>query len=61
MPHATVGIIRAEHAALAAMLRSIVLLLDQHRRDRTQSSDDHWHDTAQGVTGPPVQTSDHLA
>jgi hemerythrin-like domain-containing protein len=36
MPHATVGIIRAEHAALAAMLRSIVLLLDQHRRDRTQ-------------------------
>ena len=36
MSHATVRIIREEHAALAAMLRSIVLLLDQHRRDRTQ-------------------------
>ena len=36
MPHATVRIIREEHAALAAMLRSILLLLDQHRRDRTQ-------------------------
>jgi len=36
MPHATVRIIREEHAALAAMLRSIVLLLDQHRRERSQ-------------------------
>ncbi len=36
MPHATLRIIREEHAALAAMLRSIILLLDQHRRDRTQ-------------------------
>jgi len=36
MPHATVRIIREEHAALAAMLRSIVLLLEQHRRDRTR-------------------------
>ena len=36
MSHATVRIIREEHAALAAMLRSILLLLDQHRRDRTQ-------------------------
>ncbi len=30
--HATVRIIRQEHAALAAMLRSIVLLLEQHRK-----------------------------
>ena len=36
MPHATLRIIRDEHSALAAMLRSIILLLDQHRRDRTQ-------------------------
>ena len=36
MQHATIRIIREEHSALAAMLRSIVLLLDQHRRDRTQ-------------------------
>ena len=36
MPHAATRIIREEHAALAAMLRSIVLLLDQHRRNRTQ-------------------------
>jgi hemerythrin-like domain-containing protein len=36
MPHATLRIIRAEHSALAAMLRSIILLLDQHRRDHTQ-------------------------
>lgn len=35
MPHATVRIIRQEHAALAAMLRSIVMLLDQHRRKGT--------------------------
>lgn len=36
MSHATIRIIREEHSALAAMLRSIILLLDQHRRDRTQ-------------------------
>jgi len=36
MPHATLRIIREEHSALAAMLRSIILLLEQHRRDRTQ-------------------------
>ncbi len=36
MQHATVRIIREEHSALAAMLRSILLLLEQHRRDRTQ-------------------------
>ena len=36
MPHATIRIIREEHSALAAMLRSIILLLDQHRRERTQ-------------------------
>ena len=35
MTHATVRIILEEHAALAAMLRSIVLLLAQHRRQRT--------------------------
>jgi hemerythrin-like domain-containing protein len=33
--HATVRIIRQEHAALAAMLRSIVLLLEQHRKKGT--------------------------
>jgi hemerythrin-like domain-containing protein len=33
--HKAVEIIRKEHAALAAMLRSILLLLAQHRRDRT--------------------------
>ncbi|QSI31951.1 hemerythrin domain-containing protein [Variovorax sp. RKNM96] len=32
MTHATVRIIRQEHAALAAMLRSILLLLEQHRK-----------------------------
>jgi len=36
MPHATIRIIREEHSALAAMLRSILLLLEQHRRERTQ-------------------------
>ena len=35
MTHATIRIIREEHAALAAMLRSIVLLLAQHRRERS--------------------------
>jgi len=35
MTHATVRIIRQEHAALAAMLRSIVLLLEQHRKKGT--------------------------
>jgi hypothetical protein len=32
MAHLTIRIIREEHAALAAMLRSIPLLLQQHRR-----------------------------
>jgi hemerythrin-like domain-containing protein len=36
MPHVTTRIIREEHAALAAMLRSIPLLLEQHRRQATQ-------------------------
>ncbi len=36
MTHATLRIIRGEHAALSAMLRSIVLLLAQHRRQGTQ-------------------------
>ena len=35
MTHATIKIIREEHAALAAMLRSILLLLRQHRRAGT--------------------------
>ena len=35
MTHATVRIIRQEHAALSAMLRSIVRLLEQHRRTNT--------------------------
>lgn len=33
--HETTRIIRDEHAALAAMLRSILLLLDEHRRKKT--------------------------
>ncbi len=32
MTHACIRIIREEHAALTAMLRSILLLLEQHRR-----------------------------
>ena len=35
MPHATTRIIREEHMALSAMLRSILLLLEQHRRQAT--------------------------
>jgi hemerythrin-like domain-containing protein len=35
MTHLTTRIIRDEHAALAAMLRSILLLLAEHRRQRT--------------------------
>ena len=35
MTHATIRIIRQEHAALAAVLRSIVMLLEQHRRKGT--------------------------
>jgi len=35
MPHAALRIIRDEHAALAAMLRSILLLLQQHRQRDT--------------------------
>ena len=33
--HATTRIIREEHTALSAMLRSILMLLAQHRRQRT--------------------------
>jgi hemerythrin-like domain-containing protein len=36
MTPTTIRIIREEHAALAAMLRSILLLLEQHRREATQ-------------------------
>ena len=36
MSHATTRIIREEHLALAAMLRSILLLLEQHRRQASQ-------------------------
>ena len=35
MTHAALTIIRDEHAALAAMLRSILLLLAQHQRQQT--------------------------
>jgi hemerythrin-like domain-containing protein len=35
MPHAATRIILEEHAALSAMLRSVQLLLAQHRRQRT--------------------------
>ncbi len=35
MTHATVRIIREEHAALSAMLRSILLVLAQNRRDHS--------------------------
>ena len=35
MSHLTTRIIREEHTALSAMLRSILLLLEQHRRQRT--------------------------
>ena len=36
MTHVATRIIREEHAALAAMLRSILLLIEQHRRESTQ-------------------------
>lgn len=36
MTHATIRIIRQEHAALTAMLRSITMLLEQHRRKGTR-------------------------
>jgi hemerythrin-like domain-containing protein len=36
MTHATLRILHEEHAAVAAMLRSILLLLAQHRRQGTQ-------------------------
>ena len=36
MSHLATRIIREEHAALAAMLRSILLLMNQHRRQKTQ-------------------------
>ncbi len=35
MTHIAIRIIRDEHAALAAMLRSILLLIEQHRRQNT--------------------------
>ena len=35
MTHSTIRIIRDEHSALSAMLRSIILLLAQHRRQGT--------------------------
>ena len=35
MQHATTRIIREEHMALSAMLRSILLLIEQHRRNAT--------------------------
>ena len=35
MKHAAMAIIRDEHLALAAMLRSMLLLLDKSRKDRT--------------------------
>jgi hemerythrin-like domain-containing protein len=35
MTHSTIRIIRDEHSALSAMLRSVVLLLAQHRRQGT--------------------------
>jgi hemerythrin-like domain-containing protein len=35
MQHTTLDVIRSEHAALAAMLRSIVLMLSAHRRAGT--------------------------
>ena len=35
--HATIRIIFEEHAALSAMLRSMLMLLAQHRRDKTLS------------------------
>ena len=35
MSHACLRILREEHTALAAMLRSILMLLDQHRRQKS--------------------------
>ncbi len=35
MPHTAITIIRNEHAALSAMLRTLLMLLEQHRRERT--------------------------
>jgi hemerythrin-like domain-containing protein len=35
MPHAAITIIRNEHAALSAMLRTLLMLLEQHRRHHT--------------------------
>ena len=35
MEHATIKVIRDEHAALAAMLRTMLMLLDKHRREGT--------------------------
>lgn len=35
MAHTTMKVIRDEHAALAAMLRTLSMLLAQHRRERT--------------------------
>ena len=35
MPHTALTVIRNEHAALSAMLRTLLMLLEQHRRQRT--------------------------
>ena len=35
MQHTALSVIRNEHAALSAMLRTLVLLLEQHRRQRS--------------------------
>ncbi len=35
MTHLTIQIIRSEHSALAAMLRSLLMLLELHRKNRT--------------------------
>jgi hemerythrin-like domain-containing protein len=35
MSHTALTVIRNEHAALSAMLRTLILLLEQHRRTRT--------------------------
>ena len=35
MQHATLTVIRNEHASLSAMLRTLLMLLEQHRRAGT--------------------------
>jgi len=41
MPHVAVRVIREEHAALSAMLRSILLLLEQSRRQKALRDLEH--------------------